>query len=137
MLAEAAPMLAVSLLIFSGDHVGQARKARAEQRLAIKDQAEANLAHHFDFAGVEHLNLFDRLQFAVALISAHFEHARLFLERVGGLLELRQAGKCQHQPTIYSFVRRTGLGKVEVICARLLILLVRAQTTGGSGPGLH
>src|SRR5579862_7000583 len=82
-LAEHAPMLVVSFAVFSREHVGQVRQVGADEGLAKKDRAHANLAHEVDLAAVEHFDFLGSLGFAVALVGADFEHARLLFGGVG------------------------------------------------------
>ena len=79
------------LSVFGGQHVSQMRQRRPDQRLAKENWAEANLTHRFDFARVEHLDFLEGLEFVVALVRAHFEHARFLIPRIGGLLQLGHA----------------------------------------------
>src|SRR5215471_16720779 len=94
------------------------RQVTPNEGLPIENWAKAYLAHDLDFAAIEHLHLFHRLEFAVALIGADFEDAALFVARICRLLYSGHSGKSKHKPAVDAFEARIGFRRLHVVLRR-------------------
>ena len=127
-------MLLVRFLVLGREHVGQVGQVFADQHLSVENGGQTDVVHEGDFAGVEHLDLLERLAFAIALVAAQLEDARLLLDGIRGELELGLAGEGEHQPAIDPLESGAGLGRVEVRRGRLLVLEIGVEAQGDGSP---